>query len=665
MKFPRLPLILSFAVLLSTPGYVCAEWEHFNGPAGYQAYDIEAHYQFLLVGTDHGVFRSEDDGNSWTAVNSGLPMDRTFHELVAIDGRLFALTEGDDGTRILRSADDGQEWVAANAGLPDEVQSLVTIGDRLFAIGYDWGDGKDGVYRSLDYGDSWQPTESQELDVEDPDFLYVLGRSLFIVNYDGLYRSTDYGDSWALVSTNLDVDEDWIDVKGGIAESVEVTSVVGAGGSLFASAWVYEDDKSRPLGGASMDSSKTFEALFRSTDDGENWSLLTWEKESEREGATGLQEAISVGETIFACNWNGVYRSTSNGDHWRTVNNGLPAEKEEQSLPLVTSLEAVEGKLFAGTWKGVYASLDNGDTWEAHNSGLPINTHVQSLISIESTLFASLGAHGVYRSRDGGNSWIRADRASNVIGVRTIRSLGTDLFVSTRQGIYRSRNNGENWQPIKPIGLSQFGSIVLMDKDLYRTSYLGIYRSNDDGRTWSKVNTPVKGGITQLLVSNSTIFFAGMELGLFRSVDRGESWIDIDDLRLYYYPYLTKMAGILFTSDSSGIFMSTDDGDSWTPVNSGLPEPPFRDSSPWRTEKYGRIFNAAPPLAAVEEKLFVSTEIGVFVYDEKENTWKAINRGFPTNTLVTIDGSQSDLFGFTRDNGTWRLRISRLQGAYD
>ena len=122
---------------------------------------------------------------------------------------------------------------------------------------------------------------------------------------------------------------------------------------------------------------------------------------------------------------------------------------------------------------------------------------------------------------------------------------------------------------------------------------------------------------------------------------------------LVYGQDLSKIGMNLFLSDYEGIFLSTDNGESWTSVNSGL-TPPFRNASG---------FKITPVLRAVGDHLFVSTKDGVFVLKNDEATWTPANVGLPENSLVSIDSSTADLFAHTRDAGTWRLRMRKLQGA--
>src|SRR5256712_3722602 len=95
-----------------------------------------------------GVFKSEDGGKSWTAVNEGMTDPYVYVVVVAPDKAVFA---GTLRGGIFRSKSGGKSWTPVNAGLERlETQVLFHHQGVLYA-----GTGS-GVYRSKDSGGRWE-----------------------------------------------------------------------------------------------------------------------------------------------------------------------------------------------------------------------------------------------------------------------------------------------------------------------------------------------------------------------------------------------------------------------------------------------------------------------------------------------------------------------------
>jgi len=93
------------------------------------------------------MYRSEDDGNTWTAVTTGLP-NSTVRSLLATNRD--ALYAGIIGEGVYVSTDRGDSWTDRSSGLenvpePYTFDALAIAGGFLFV-----GTSGDGVYRSAD-----------------------------------------------------------------------------------------------------------------------------------------------------------------------------------------------------------------------------------------------------------------------------------------------------------------------------------------------------------------------------------------------------------------------------------------------------------------------------------------------------------------------------------
>ena len=114
------------------------------------------------------MFRSTDDGNTWTQVNTGLTAPRVISFTANQNGDIFAGTYFGGG--VFRSTDNGDTWVEKNNGVvATDVRAIArrvfavppiehpTVGpiDHIFAGTYG-----SGVFRSTNSGGSWQKTNN-------------------------------------------------------------------------------------------------------------------------------------------------------------------------------------------------------------------------------------------------------------------------------------------------------------------------------------------------------------------------------------------------------------------------------------------------------------------------------------------------------------------------
>ena len=117
----------------------------------------------LFAGTMSGVFRSADGGHTWDAASEGLSTLRILSMDVSpgfgSDSTLFVGTSGG----LFRSTDGGGSWVRLRDGLRDG-SSFYAVrmspdfqSDRTVFVGTD----SEGVLRSTDAGESWEPVNQQ------------------------------------------------------------------------------------------------------------------------------------------------------------------------------------------------------------------------------------------------------------------------------------------------------------------------------------------------------------------------------------------------------------------------------------------------------------------------------------------------------------------------
>ena len=143
-----------------------------------------------------GVFRSTDNGDSWTEINNGLTSAYVFSFAINSSDHIFAGTSGDG---VFRSTDNGDTWTEINNGLTNLVVNSLAINSSDHILAGTYG----GAFRSTDNGDNWMQINN---DLTNP-LVYSLAINstghIFAGTNGGAFRSTDNGDNWTEVNTGL------------------------------------------------------------------------------------------------------------------------------------------------------------------------------------------------------------------------------------------------------------------------------------------------------------------------------------------------------------------------------------------------------------------------------------------------------------------------------
>jgi photosystem II stability/assembly factor-like uncharacterized protein len=537
----------------------------------------------VFAATSQGVFRSVNNGESWTPIDKGLLVDVASLAINA-SGHVFAATY----TGVFRSTDNGETWTPVNTGLPTwsaggntyrlTVSSIAIDKDgHLFVAGQYSAAGTGGtmrtlygVFRSSDNGEHWSAVKGTLPDNVARFFVaidasgHVFVAANFVGRPFGVFRSSDEGDSWREVLTG--------------AGFASITSfVINPNGDVFVAAH----------GPGTV-------TVVRSTDSGDRWTPLGWTVES-----VGLS-ALVTGENgvIFAVAREAladrIFRSTDGGNSWTPVNTGLPDPVLHGSVEVRVTALAInaDGHVFAGTSDdGVFRSTNGGGTWNAANAGLTDRIHFLPFTSLainaNGDIFAGTSG-GVYRSTDNGESWERAgagglpDYAS--VSSVAVGAPGEVFAASDDQGIFRSTDSGSTWNRIDVSeAIRNVATLAISPRgDVFAGMHLSghgrVFRLGTKGGTWTSVDNPLPadstgyvGSISSLVINARGHVFAGGQRGVFRSTTNGDSW------RLIELPNRAEVGGLaingrehLFATTSRGVFRSVNSGNSWTPVNKGL-----------------------------------------------------------------------------------------------
>jgi len=183
-----------------------------------------------------------------------------------------------------------------------------------------------------------------------------------------------------------------------------------------------------------------------------------------------------------------------------------------------------------------------------------------------------------------------------------IASDGT-LYAGSGSVLYKSLDQGVNWQSLKTFsGASELASIYVNKYDqIFASPYtdatatdLGLWRSVDEGETWEKVlPLPADCAIWAIDEDSSGNLFAGVyttgpttgNARIYKSVNNGSSWIQVyydSDGRHIHDIAVDRTTGYIYASvgdtygdwQTSYIIRSTDGGNpnSWNEILSDMPQ---------------------------------------------------------------------------------------------
>jgi len=464
-----------------------------------------------------------------------------------------------------------------------------------------------GIYYTEDGGNRWENRQEgllrlhhQKTDFPEwrtiatcagrPDIVYVSYAGLKVSNDTtciGVAKSEDFGKTWELV---------WKDclTKGGDLYSPNYKR--GWIDERFGPTWG-ENPFSIAVSPVNPDICYTtdFGRTIRTADGGKSWEQLYTNK---KEGAGWTSRGLEVttgycvvsdpfdNNHLFIANTDvGLMESSDEGESWMsaTLNNGIP-RKWMNSTYWVTFDPLVRGRAWAvmsdvhdlprpKMWRrngitgyegGILATEDAGKTWKPVSNNIGEAAMTNILIDKTSnresrTLYACAFGKGVYKSSDGGTTWIQKnkgiegrepfawrivmnDRNGELFLLVARRSDDGSIGNESDGAVYRSDDAAESWKKINlPEGTN--GPMSLMidpdnDARLLLSAWGrsspglfspdtggGIFISGNNGATWKQVLSDDQHIHDITYDPRNNYFYAcGFNGSAYRSADRGETW---------------------------------------------------------------------------------------------------------------------------------------------
>jgi photosystem II stability/assembly factor-like uncharacterized protein len=169
--------------------------------------DLNASSPMLFAGTEGGVYLSTDHGRSWGATNNGFPTNQHAISFAVVGANTSSpmIFVGTNSSGVFRSTDNGTSWTAS--GLASmSVLALAVSGNNLIAGGQG---PNQGIYLSTDNGLHWTADTTGLPPYETIQCLAVSGTNgsspmVFAGTGHSVFLSTNKGLSWTAAHTGLE-----------------------------------------------------------------------------------------------------------------------------------------------------------------------------------------------------------------------------------------------------------------------------------------------------------------------------------------------------------------------------------------------------------------------------------------------------------------------------
>ncbi len=334
--------------------------------------------------------------------------------------------------------------------------------------------------------------------------------------------------------------------------------------------------------------------IFRSIDGGYEWHRQSRGLCSHGLISLVISPTFSIDKTLFvSCIKGEVYRSQDAGRSWTLSSNGL-ANLSFVSLVISPRFGTDHTILALGSQGEIYQTEDAGENWKRvfHQE-----LNITAMDWAGELVVFGTGSGELYVSENSGTKWKKCGQHPNSQKITCIelpRRFSSDepFFIGAgKEGVFRVINGGSTFQD-GSSGMS--GKYITSLASFYKNDRIilfastwkeAIFRSEDAGTTWKKHGSGLMKSeqairylephFKKIVISDDLIFFLGGFCGVFRSDDRGQTWLKLETLLhhitgLDLSPPTDSGFTIGIATYGGGAYSTSDGGVSWKINNCGL-----------------------------------------------------------------------------------------------
>lgn len=592
-----------------------------------------------------GILGFYQSGTQAQWVQTG-PVGGWVEDFAVYGNTIYAATYGG----VLQST-NGTDWEHTSWGLMEgDIQSVAATSTKIFAG--TWGD---GIYIKDAAGGIWQHC-SQLTNISVQCFA-VIGNNVFAGTYStGVWLSTDNGANWTQVNNGLTGSQvECFAVKGtdifaGVEGGGVFRSTNNGANWTSANAGLPSDSPiSLAVNGNDLYVGLWANGIYTSPNDGQGWLPFG--------DPVGYPSSFAFnGSDIYVCGRvNGIYLTTNNGGDWTKLVNGIPSTSQIKTISFVgTNLVVGEATVNEGS-QGLFVSTNYGTEWSHLNWGLP--KYCANGIAVNNGKILDATCGGIYRSTNGGDNWnkptIHGDYDWADFTAIAFRSNLSGFAGDVNGYSYSTTTGGDDWNAMARIeegatvtSLAYISTYIFASTKPYMAGVEGgVYMSLDNAESWTRVSNGLptladtNTVVTSLAVSGSNLF-AGTGHGVYLSTDNGTSWNKVSNglTGIWVYALAVKGTELFAGTLGQGVFRSNDNGTTWTHTS---------------------LVKDVTSFAVVDTNLFVGTWCqGMYRLVNYDSTWKSI--GLADMYITSLTADEGYLYAATDYNSVWKRALTEV-----